>query len=312
MEITNIFDFDSRIKYLNDTSISKDITSSIKEQSNYMSSKDVNSNFSFIEDSLNSLYERFRVLEECIEYAKIYVNNEIDTAISDCKSVLNEIEKLNDMYISENSYYTVTNVPLQNNDIAQHTDRDGTVLQKCSTYNYLITLSGTVKEKIAINSILVNSTNQIYENNQDSLKVGSPYRTQYFLDDIPNDGVTETITINFEGVKTINSIKFALSNCDILSIIYVYDDNTETIEEDLSSGIIPAKLVKSVKLKINSKNYSVQTVSVRANTDNFFDRLSQSWHMVYDNIKEYDSAIGKTAYELDFNKYLESIAKEED
>ena len=173
MDIKNIFDFESRIEFLL-KSYDEDIIDNIKKQEDFLDSEIANDNFSKIENYLNDMYEKVRVLEEVIDYAKIYVNNEIDTTITECRDLLNEIENMNDSIFNDSKNFSIINVPLSNNNIEQYSDRDGSSLKMCEIYNNIISLSGTVKNTIDIKNVSVKREEQAYESNYKELINGEP------------------------------------------------------------------------------------------------------------------------------------------
>ena len=62
------FDFSEKIKYLLDNT--KNI--SLEKQNMYLNSNIINNNFKIIENELNSMYEKTRILEDIIDYMKLY------------------------------------------------------------------------------------------------------------------------------------------------------------------------------------------------------------------------------------------------
>lgn len=306
MEITNIFDFESKIDFLT-AMYSEDITKDIQNQNEYMNSNIINNNFEVIENRMNILYERMRNMEEIIGYAKLYVNSEIDKVITECRGILNEIENMNDLKFNEEKNFTILNVPLVNNDVAQYADRDGSMLNTCVIYNNAISLSGSVKDTTAVTSISVDSTAQVYERNRDDLLKQESYRSHYFLDEPAKNGVCETITFNFKAPKSVNSIKAKLSNCSIENIIYIHENNTETHCNAGASLVMPNKTVKAIKLLIKSTNYSTKKVSVTTTQSNSFEALKTAWKSIYNNVKDYDDASTKSSYESKMIDYLEDI-----
>lgn len=311
MDIKNIFDFESKVENL--ISTDSNIKDNMEYQKKFMNSVAINSNFTKIEGDLNTLYERIRVLEELIDYARFYVSNEIDETIKDCRDLLNEIENINDLNFSDAKNFVITNVPLTNNDSAQYTDRDGSPLKTCEVYNNVITLSGTIKDNVLIDTVSIRSTEQVYESNPESLTNNESYRTFYLLDSIPNNGVTETITLSFNSPKNINSIKAKLANCKISGIIYIHEDNTEFHDTGNVKGIMPVRTLKAIRLLINSTSYTPKAVTVNATDKNRYELLESSWDEVFSSIKDKD-VIGLTSnYQKEFCDYLDTlyISKEE-
>lgn len=306
MDIKNIFDFESKIDLLIDSNVDEMI-GSIDKQGEFMNSTLANQNFEKIENSLNQLYENVRTLEELIDYAKIYVNSEIDSVIVECRGLLNEIENMNDLTFNGSKNYTTINVPLLNNDVAQYTDRNGESLSTCEIYNNVISLSGNKKDEAIINKVTVDCVEQVYENNPDDLINGESYRTHYFLDEIPKNGVTETVTFNFKSLKAINSIKMKLSNCKVTGIIYIHENNTETYDADIFSGIIPNRAVKAIRLLINSSTYETTDITVQVTDENAYEEFNSTLAVIYNNIKECDDKREKEIYESQMHERLDNV-----
>lgn len=123
------FDFSEKIKYLLDNT--KNI--SLEKQNMYLNSNIINNNFKIIENELNSMYEKTRILEDIIDYMKLYINNEIENYMLDCRNLLKDIEVLSDINLKEEINYTAINVPFIYNTL-EYIDRDGTVLKNCDIY----------------------------------------------------------------------------------------------------------------------------------------------------------------------------------
>lgn len=306
MDIKNMFDFESRIDFLL-KSYDENIIDNIKKQENFLDSEIANENFSKIENYLNDMYEKVRVLEEVIDYAKIYVNNEIDTTITECRDLLSEIENMNDNLFNDSKSFTIINVPLSNNDVAQYSDRDGTPLKTCEIYNNVVSLSGTIKNTIDIKNVSVKREKQVYESNYKDLIKGEPYRAHYLLDAICKNGVSETIQFDFSEPREINSIKVKLSNCKITDIIYMHEDNTETIDSDISKGVIPVRTIKGIKLALNSTNYSPKLLSIVTTEKNKFEDLDKAWQEYHEEVKEKDYVYSSNEYKNQICDYLEEI-----
>jgi|GEM_PF-5733477 hypothetical protein len=306
MDIKNMFDFESKIDFLL-KSYDENIIDNIKHQESFLDSETANNNFSKIENYLNDMYEKVRVLEEVIDYAKIYVNNEIDTTITECRDLLSEIENMNDNIFNDSKNFKIINVPLSNDDVEQSPDRDGTSLKICEIYNNVISLSGTIKNTIDIKDVSVKREEQAYESNYKELLDGEPYRVHYLLDAICKNGVSETIKFDFSEPREINSIKIKLSNCKITDIIYMHEDNTETIDSDISKGVIPVRTVKGIKLALNSTNYSPKSLSVSTTENNKFEDLDKAWKEYHEEVKEKDYTYSKSEYKNQMCNYLEEI-----
>ena len=306
MSTKNIFDFESRVEFLLE-SYNQDITEEIAKQGEYLDSDIANHSFNLIEEYLTKLYENIRVLEEVIDYSKIYIDNEINSTITECRELLNEIENMNDTLFEESKSYTSINVPLVASDSYSFLDRDGSSLKPCEIYNGNISLSGTIKNSIDIENVSVKRKEQVYESNYKDLINNESYRAHYLLDDIVKDGVTEEVRLDFKTPQDINSIKIKLSNCKMLYIVYLYEDNTESFDDDISKGIIPARTIKGIKIILNSTNYTPRTINILTNESNKFEDLDKAWKEVHEEIKDKDLLYTSNEYKSGVCDYLENI-----
>lgn len=305
MDIKNIFDFESKIEFLLNN-LDLNIDTQIKMQDDILDSSIANHNFEAIEENLNNLYENIRVLEEIIDYAKVYINNEIDETITECRDLLNEIETMNDLAFSDSKNYISINIPLINNNVAKHTDRDGSSLKTCETYNGLISLSGEIKNNINPSTISFKRSEQVYDHNQSDLIDKKVYRSRYLLDSVAKNGVLEEITFNFKNTVEINTISFKLSNCSISGITYIYEDNTESFSDNVVTGVIAAKKIKGLKLNICCKAYSSEMIQLSSNTANT-DSITTALNNLNQTIKEREDSLSSTEYKVNFCDELENI-----
>lgn len=254
MSTNTTIDFQTNITALEKSS--GDIINTLIDQGDFLNSNTINNNFINIEKYLNTLYENIRVLEDSIDYAKVYVNNEISQIIIDCKKTLNDIENLNDYNYSSNKNFVLFNVPIINSNEVNFTDRDGSTLKPSVIYNNLISLCEAAKNPIEIQSVTLKSNELAYDNNLTDLINNKAYRSYYILNSPVTGGIIEIITFFFKGAIEVNSVRVALSNCSLLNMIYIYEDNTESYDTDISKGITPTKKVIGVRLTLNSTNYS--------------------------------------------------------
>ena len=69
----------------------------IKYQGEYLESSKLNETFKSIEESLNTLYEKTRYLEDSIQYARVFLDNKIKTFNEEMDSIIKELETTIDM-----------------------------------------------------------------------------------------------------------------------------------------------------------------------------------------------------------------------
>lgn len=252
--IKNSFDFDYKVDFIMNN-YNETISDKLQEQNNIMSSSIMNSNFIMIETCINNLYEKIRLLEDVMDYANIYMNNEINGTILECKDLLVEIENMNNNIFNDTRKYIAINVPFVNNDQTLFTDRNGAELKRCEPVNGSLMLSGTVLEKYNIYSVSASTNIQVYERNIEALKCNGIYRAHYLIDYLIDIGIIEKLLFNFEEPIYINNINIKMSNCGLKEILYIYEDNSFEKQEDFESNAIAEKRIKGVQISLHCHNY---------------------------------------------------------
>ena len=265
------FDFSEKIKYLLDNT--KNI--SLEKQNMYLNSNIINNNFKIIENELNSMYEKTRILEDIIDYMKLYINNEIENYMLDCRNLLKDIEVLSDINLKEEINYTAINVPFIYNAL-EYIDRDGTVLKNCDIYNNKIVLSQNKDITVQINSVSIVRNEALFNletinDNKDNIIYNKPYLIEYELDSIVNNGINELIRLNFNKEEIINTIRIDLINCNLKSIRYIYANNIIEEEENLNTENIENKKIIGIEFLINASNYDINKKNININTNNSFE-----------------------------------------
>ena len=265
------FDFSEKIKYLLDNT--KDIY--LEKQNLYLNSNIINNNFKTIENELNFMYEKTRILEDIIDYMKLYINNEIKNYMLDCRNLLKDIEILSDINLKEEINYTAINVPFIYNTL-EYLDRDGTVLKNCDIYNNKIVLSRNKDITVQINSISIIRNEvlfnlETFDDNKDNIIYNKPYLVKYELDSIVKNGIDELVRINFNKEEIINTLKIDLINCNLKSIKYIYSNNIIEEEENLNTKNIENKKLIAIEFLINASNYKINKKNIDINTDNSFE-----------------------------------------
>lgn len=263
------FDLEENINFL----INSNINEEIADQKKYLDSSIINNNFEIIEDKLNKCYEKFRVLEDVINYSKTYINNEINQIINECRTTIKEVENMNDLYSKTFDNYVLVNISLINNDNEQFTDRDNTIIPKCGINNKSLTIASDINGIATINNISILRNEQNFYNNESELILNNPYRTEYSLDHMNENGVEEIISINFKEVCPINTLKIKTSNCDIEHIVYVYENNKEIINEDITNEFFPTVKIKAIKIPIVCRNYTIEEYDSETKVDTSFEGM---------------------------------------
>lgn len=210
--IKNSIDFDYAIN-----KITEEKNADIKEQKNILDSTSFNHTFKEVEETLNTLYEKTRYLEDSIQYAKSFLDTKIRDFNNEMQSTIKELESLLDM--SKNLSYISYNVPLKANSIYIN-DRD-------SHYNNLSPLiikdSALTLGYKKINKHKLSSINRIcdcipYDDNLNTAIKTEKYQGIYLEEKLIKDGLRETLVFYFPKPITINVLDFKPINCSVQNI----------------------------------------------------------------------------------------------
>lgn len=250
------FDLNGNLEFLIDTKVD---LSNVQEQDKVLDSDKYNNTFKAIEDSLNLLYEKTRTIQNVIDYANSFIKNEIDETITECKTLLSNIENNRD--VMKDSAYINYNVKLQS-IFDTYSDRDNTPIKGVEMHNGVITLNNNVVEDVILDNITLESANDNYNvfNTLDEISTDKNYRTMYMFDRTQKDSIKETIILHFSKVRTINKINFIPSNCTINSITYTYEDGSTEVIDSYDINLSKSRNVKTISIEIECKNYIISNI----------------------------------------------------
>lgn len=265
------YDFETKIDYiLSETDIEKN-KDLLCLQKNILSSKDFNNTFNYIESSLNILYEKVRTLQDIIQYSNIFLINEINTNITECKTMLKEIEENRDI-VKKNSYIKY-NIPLINT-VTSYVDRDGSNIDNSITSNNNIAINSKINKNIITASleVLQAKENNCVYSSKDFINNNLSYRSLYMFKNIQGDYLEEKIVIKLNEESSINRILIDSANCFIKNIeIKDINGNIEYITVKNAELDIYFEEMRAIELTliINAYNYVTSQENYLINKDNF-------------------------------------------
>lgn len=277
------FDLDKNLEFLIDTKVD---LSKVEDQSKTLDSSKYNKSFQSIEDSLNLLYEKIRTIQNTIDYANSFIKNEIDETITECKSLLSDIENNRD--VMKDSAYINYNVKLQS-IFDTYSDRNNTPIKGVEMHNGVITLNNNVIENIILNNASLESKHENYNifNTLDDISTDNNYRTMYMFDRTQKDSVKEKLILHFSKVRTINKINFIPSNCIINSTEFIFEDGSSEIVEGYDINLTKNRNVKTIYINIECKNYTISNLDYNSmNAKDFWEQL-ESEEVDVNNTKFY-------------------------
>ena len=268
MDKTNI-DFNYSIEQIN-----REIPAISFPQDNLLDSEKINKTLKNMEDSLNTLYENTRYLEDAIDYCEAFLNIEIEECSQEIKSTLKSIENIRD--INKNASYLEYPIVFKD-DATIKKDRDNSIISTALKKEDYLMLGLKSEKNISWNNIDKKSSYVAYKSNLEDLK-DSSYRTFYIEEQTANKGVIETITITLDEPTNINYIDIQTVNSSVENLRLVYANGIE-MYYDYKSGIMKDAIVAQIKFDLVNKNYT--------NTKYYMDK-SKVTEDVWNKIKDYE------------------------
>ena len=268
MDKTNI-DFNYSIEQIN-----REIPAISFPQDNLLDSEKINKTLKNMEDSLNTLYENTRYLEDAIDYCEAFLNIEIEECSQEIKSTLKSIEDIRD--INKNASYLEYPIVFKD-DATIKKDRDNSIISTALKKEDYLMLGLKSEKNISWNNIDKKSSYVAYKSNLEDLK-DSSYRTFYIEEQIANKGIIETITITLDEPTNINYIDIQTVNSSVENLRLVYANGIE-MYYDYKSGIMKDAIVAQIKFDLVNKNYT--------NSKYYMDK-SKVTEDVWNKIKDYE------------------------
>ena len=247
------YDLNANIDFITKNTLSNHINKEIKLQDKIMNSKDFNTTYQYIEEALNFMYEKSRTLQDIISYSKLFLENETNESIAECKKLINLIEK--DKDLMKNKTYIKIPVPF---DFSLKTlyDRNNSILPTADLYNNRLTLSNKNITKFNFDSFTVKNSSNCLFTNYASYKTRNNYRSLYALKNISSKAIKDLITIQFKNPITINKLNIDVSNCSIDKItISCKNKNYEDLNIN-NLNLFEEKTIDEINISISTKNYS--------------------------------------------------------
>ena len=270
--------------------IKREINTEYKPQDIYLDSNYMNEVFSNIENSLNTLYENTRYLEDAISYCDAFLNLKINEYEQDITQTLKAIEDIRD--INRNNAY-IEYLCNFKDDLSVKKDRNNEVISNALYKEGALTLGIKRDTPITYSNVSKKSVFVPYYNNINNIK--NEYYRSYFIEErIASKGVIETITITLDKPQTINYIDLKKVNCNIENFRVVYLNGIEE-KRDYKTGIMPSAIITQIKFDLVCKNYNKSTYYVQK------DKLTED---VWNRIKEYEY---NYAFNIDSKIEMEEI-----
>lgn len=266
----NNYDINSNLDFILNNNIENTVKGDIILQEKILKSEDFNTTFKYIEDSLNLMYEKSRVLQDIIVYTRAFLNSEITNSIADCKTLLQSIEQDKDLI--KNKTYINYSIPFYfglNNVL----DRNNTILSDAIINNDRMINSYSVINNNKTNFFNVTRKQNSLHNNADEYLTTNQYRTLYMFNKIQSAALEETLIFSFNSAIKINKIVAALSNCNIKEVKLLLDTENYINLDINKLDSFDEKIVKSIEITISTTNYSISQTAYSNITNNNFSAI---------------------------------------
>lgn len=199
-----------------------------------MNSSGFNNIFSQIEDELDALYERTRLVEDLSNYCRSFLKKEIENEKNKLTERLRIIEQSVDSF--QDTSFVAFDPKFHITDSI--TDRDGNDIP-CMVYDNGNLLPNILLQKNgAIESISVECNELCYSSSYNNLMNHKPARCQYRVDEPVLDGITEHYTVMLKEPINCNFVSIDAVNCSIDNCTAIIDKSGITKEIELNNDFI--------------------------------------------------------------------------
>ena len=237
-----------------------------------MSASEINSIAHAIEERLDALYEKTRLLEELDNFTREYAIKQITEKEALFKERFKIIEDVSNSYKDTSSVSVL--VPfVPSNDVI--TDRDGTELPKMLIKDGGLEAAGTILSRAQINDVKIKSNRTPYNNSYRNL-VNGKLGTSYYIEDATvKDGIKEECTVTLKRHAKINSIDIEPINCT-LSDCRIINENGIDEKIDSFSSFASDRTILGIKFTLTARNYSSKFFRADSDAYSSVMRLNQS------------------------------------
>ncbi len=242
-----------------------------------------------IESSLNTLYEKIRLLEDLNTFAYEYIQNEYKKSIDGITQNLKTVQHESDHFLqSKKQSETIA----FGSNIYQTTDRNGVPLACADNIREVLLPASEIVQ--TANAAIVTSSS----NAKPYRQVGKPidaYRSFYCEDAPLSTVIQETVQVLFEQSLTVNYIAIAAFKSSIENLSLINSENNELIPVDLTGNVcvFPPINVKGFVVTLKAGAYDILSLqAVKSESKNAYTDLNtNATELLLDTI--YDTLVAR-------------------
>lgn len=204
-----------------------------------------------IEYQLNVLYEKIRLIQDIDEFARNYAELKITEKEQKLRDSLKIIEDVADLYHDDSAVALM--VPMQD-DGGVIRDRDGSVLPRMQFSDGKLIMDTNVMGKATIAYVNNSSDSACYNSSYSNLVKGKPGASTYIITDNLDDGVVETISVDFTKTTPVNYLSIKPVNAIVKNVRGVLANHVET-PLNVSNGYFTPQELAGIKFDLVCRTY---------------------------------------------------------
>ena len=307
--------FMENIRFINNDFSFTPAAGKLELQDDVLDSRAQNITFENIEKELNTLYEKTRVLEDVVAYAKDFLEQQIHIYREKVQNKLRVIEDSRDS-LKDSNFITYV-VPFVTDRSVVTKDRDGSTIHVSDISNGKIIMSGQELDSAGISKASKTQELKAYNDNLKDIPSGKPYRSFYLVDGPATNGVKEEITVMFNEPTRVNFIKINPSNCEIAEVSLINEHGIEEQLDDMMNEYNQPKDAIGAKFTIVSRNYSKEVYEFDNSriSSGFWDRIKEHEYrnlIGQETIFDMEKEAGLEKYRRDYQDYLDALKRWEE
>lgn len=229
---------------------------------NKLNSTSANNLFTTIQNTIDSIYEKLRLLEDVHDFTRKYIQNEFQKNKNAIDNAVHLLEKASDLYQdTENVAHTAK---FQTGNIIF--DRDGTPIYSAETIDGNIIIPGNKNLSSAEPATCVVSSNSV---SYRQIKMPpSEYRSFYALETPEENGIQEEIHLIMTNGSSMNFFHLSAFGCNISDLSFMLKDGSK-LDASLDQSVFSLLDVEQITFKLKSTSVEPVTAEIEGVSDTF-------------------------------------------
>ena len=226
-----------------------------------MDSEAFNESFRRIEEQLNQLYEKIRLIEDVDSFCRDYVAKEIKKKEDAFRENLKILESVSDLYKDSKSISIM--VPFSQTSDAVR-DRDGSTISRMPLKSGKLEAGNDILGSALIATIARSSDTPCYNNSYSNLLNGKPGTSYYSVKTLAPGSIEEHVFVTLREPTECNYISIKPVNCEVSDVVLI-DESQASHHMPVASGYIQPSKISAMSFTLTAKQFikDRKTASVR-------------------------------------------------